>query len=258
MTFNTGATPTEYMRITCGGNIGICNANPLSPLSFANTVGNKIDFYNDGSSRYTAQINSNELRFYNTSTNDVISLYANNTVGLVNKNGQVAIAHTSPVDVLDVMGAFRVRCNTPNFTATCNSLVIDYVNTSIFGSSPMARYYSIGCTGVSAGHKFLVGQPNSGFDAFKWESVLRVSAGAYGTYGVLEVLPDKIGRFLFEYYSDLYQSLGLPALPEDRSGVDVHRLLQPREVCKLTYCCIYSYIAYTVFSVYFVLSCSAS
>ena len=96
---------------------------------------------------------------------------------------------------------------------------------------------------------------NSGFDAFKWESVLRGSAGAYGTYGVLEVLPDKIGRFLFEYYSDLYQSLGLPALPEDRSGVDVHRLLQPREVCKLTYCCIYSYIAYTVFSAYFVFLC---
>jgi hypothetical protein len=96
---------------------------------------------------------------------------------------------------------------------------------------------------------------NSGFDAFKWESVLRGSAGAYWTYGVLEVLPDKIGRFLFEYYSDLYQSLGLPALPEDRSGVDVHCLLQPREVCKLTYCCIYSYIAYTVFSAYFVFLC---
>ena len=156
---------SERLRITCAGNVGIGNCNPLSPLSFANTVGNKIDFYNDGSSRYTAQINSNELRFYNTSTNDVISLYANNTVGLVNKNGQVAIAHTSPVDALDVMGAFRVRCNTPNFTSVCNSLLIDYVNTSIFGSTPMARYYSIGCTGVSAGHKFIVGQPNSAFDA---------------------------------------------------------------------------------------------
>jgi hypothetical protein len=78
--------------------------------------------------------------------------------------GQVGIG-TTPVDTLDVMGSLRIRCNTPNFTAVCNSLVIDYVNTCIFGSSPMARYYSIGCTGVSAGHTFTIGTPTSPVNA---------------------------------------------------------------------------------------------
>ena len=49
-------------------------------------------------------------------------------------------------------------------------------------------------------------------------------------YSVLQVLPDKIGRFLFEYHSELCNSLNLPDLPADRSSVDVHRLLSPREV----------------------------
>jgi hypothetical protein len=80
--------------------------------------------------------------------------------------GNVGIGLTCPVEKLDIMGSLRVRCNTPNFTAACNSLVIDYANTCVFGSSPMTRYYSIGCTGVSAGHTFLVGEPSVGYNAF--------------------------------------------------------------------------------------------
>ena len=71
---------------------------------------------------------------------------------------------------------------------------------------------------------------NIGYDAFQWESILHGDAGYFGKYSVLQVLPDKIGRFLFEYHSELYNSLNLPDLPADRSSVDVHRLLSPREV----------------------------
>jgi len=80
--------------------------------------------------------------------------------------GNVGIGIDTPVDTLDVMGSLRVRCNTPSFTNACNSLVIDYANTCVFGSSPMTRYYSVGCTGISAGHSFLVGQPSAPFNAF--------------------------------------------------------------------------------------------
>jgi hypothetical protein len=80
--------------------------------------------------------------------------------------GNVGVGLTNPVEGLDVQMALRIRCNTPGFTNACNSLVIDYVNTCIFGSNPATRYYSIGCTGVSAAHHFLVGAPSSPFTAF--------------------------------------------------------------------------------------------
>ena len=73
---------------------------------------------------------------------------------------------------------------------------------------------------------------NIGYNTFQWESVLHCDAGYFGKYSVLQVLPDKIGRFLFEYHCELYSSLNLPDLPADRSSMDVHSLLSP----KLSWC----------------------
>ena len=48
------------------GNVGIGNTNPQAPLSFANSVGNKIDFYHNiaDNDRYGIQVQSNELRIH--------------------------------------------------------------------------------------------------------------------------------------------------------------------------------------------------
>ena len=91
---------------------------------------------------------------------------------------------------------------------------------------------------------------NSGYDALQWESILHGDAGVYGKYSVLQVLPDKIGRFLFEYHSELFNSLSLPDLPSDRSSVDVHRLLDPKQVCNHM-AIIYAYFTYSAYSTYF-------
>ena len=88
---------------------------------------------------------------------------------------------------------------------------------------------------------------NSGYDALQWESILHGDAGVYGKYSVLQVLPDKIGRFLFEYHSELFNSLNLPDLPSDRSSVDVHRLLDPKQVCNHMGI-IYAYLTYSAYS----------
>jgi len=85
-------------------------------LSFPNGTGNKIDFYNDGITRYTAQINAGELRFYTCGT-DVITLYAGNTVGLVNRSGRVAINSTS-TDALFSIGDW---CNRGGRLLTSNN-----------------------------------------------------------------------------------------------------------------------------------------
>lgn len=74
------------------------------------------------------------------------------------------------------------------------------------------------------------GEHNLGYDALPWEMILRGTAGEYGQYKVLSVLPDKLARYLFEYHADSYTSLQLPAIPTDRSQTDVHGMLKPSEV----------------------------
>ena len=59
---------------------------------------------------------------------------------------------------------------------------------------------------------------------------LHGDCGEYGRYHELSVLPDKIARYLFEFYSDSYASLHLPEIPEDRSQVNVHALMNPPQV----------------------------
>jgi hypothetical protein len=88
-TFNT-----NQLVLRGDGNVGIGTSSPNTALSFANTTGNKIDFYNDGTARYSVQVNGGELRLYTSQTNDVISLYAGNVIGLVNNNGRVGIGIT--------------------------------------------------------------------------------------------------------------------------------------------------------------------
>ncbi len=69
-----------------------------------------------------------------------------------------------------------------------------------------------------------------GYDAFLWYEVLHNEVGAYGVYSFASILPDKIARFLFEYHCKEFQTLGIPDLPEDRSQLDVHRMLDVTQV----------------------------
>ena len=63
-------------------------------------------------------------------------------------------------------------------------------------------------------------------DVARYCDAINVSyAGEMGKYAVLSVLPDKIDRFLYEYYDTLHSSLGLPPILLDRSGISVHCIL---------------------------------
>ena len=74
------------------------------------------------------------------------------------------------------------------------------------------------------------GTHNSGYHAFRWETILHGNAGEFGKYAVLSVLPDKIARFLYEYHDTSYTSLGLPPIPLDRSNISAHGILQLQQV----------------------------
>ena len=74
------------------------------------------------------------------------------------------------------------------------------------------------------------GSHNLGYHALRWGMILHGNAGEMGKYAVLSVLPDKIARFLYEYHDTSYTSLGLPAMPLDRSDISVHSILRPEQV----------------------------
>ena len=80
-------------------------------------------------------------------------------------------------------------------------------------------------------HRFYGGGAhNLGYDALRWENILHGDCREYGRYHDLSVLPDKIARYLFEFDSELYASLNLPAIPEDRSQVNIHALMNQPQV----------------------------
>ena len=113
--YDLNQTATRLFVAPTTGNVGISNVCPRSPLSFSNGTGDKIDFYNDNVARYSVQVNSGELRFFTCGT-DRISLYAGNTVGLVNRSGKIAIAATS-TDALFSVGDW---CNRGGRLLTSN------------------------------------------------------------------------------------------------------------------------------------------
>ena len=47
-----------------------------------------------------------------------------------------------------------------------------------------------------------VGSHNLGYDALPWEMIVHGNCGEYGRYTELEVLPDKVARYLFEFDSE--------------------------------------------------------
>jgi hypothetical protein len=72
-----------------------------------------------------------------------------------------------------------------------------------------------------------------GFDALDYSKIKYGNAGPLGTYPILSVLPDKFARFLFEFHSGRFETLNLPALPNDRSQFDVHGALDDDKVKQL-------------------------
>ena len=122
--YDLNQSATRLFVAPTTGNVGICNTCPRSPLSFSNGTGDKIDFYNDNIARYSVQVNSGELRFYTCGT-DRISLYAGNTVGLVNRSGKIVIGGTC-TDALFSVGDW---CNRAGrlLTSNCAGWAVDGV-----------------------------------------------------------------------------------------------------------------------------------
>jgi len=79
------------------------------------------------------------------------------------------------------------------------------------------------------------GKENVGWGALMWQDMVGTGEVRFGTLEILRYLPKKIANFLHEFYacSGWFQSLNLPALPTDRSRIDVHAMLKPIHIASL-------------------------
>ena len=171
--YQTGSVAIFNSCIGIGTNapVNLLHASSSLPRIIADTSNRYAVFnmYVNGSEKGAVYWDNTDNLLRIQSNQSVALAYGGNSTayGLyLNASGNTAIKHSSPVDAMDIMGSLRIRCNTPDFTAACNSLVIDFVPTAVFGNNPMARYYAIGCAGVSAGHVFTIGVPTSPVQAF--------------------------------------------------------------------------------------------
>ncbi len=97
----------ELMRIQSDGKVGISNSAPISPLSFANALGNKIAFYDGGSiNDYLGiGVSSSQLNYHvSTNSNHVFLAGGTNGDGTelmrIAPNGNVGISNNTPLSPL--------------------------------------------------------------------------------------------------------------------------------------------------------------
>ncbi len=104
----------DRLTIKTDGNIGVQgNTDPQSPLSFANTVGEKINFWNvDATNNYGIGIQGSQMQFYTgSSTDDIVLGYGSSASFSENLrikgNGNVGIGTNNPGVKLEVVGKVK-------------------------------------------------------------------------------------------------------------------------------------------------------
>jgi hypothetical protein len=96
------------------GNIGLGELNPVVPLNFASTLGNKISFWGTGTNHYGLGIQNNLMQVYTPSSGDDISFGTGNSAAFLEKvrfkgNGTVGIGTATPEgsSLLDVVSTTK-------------------------------------------------------------------------------------------------------------------------------------------------------
>jgi hypothetical protein len=113
--FGSSTAFTERMRIKGNGLVGIGNANPYSPLTFASDIGAKISLFGNSSSNYGLGVANGLLRIYSDAAGSDIGFgYYNGNSFFENMRvtgtGNLGIG-VIPTYTLDIRGRMRIRSN---------------------------------------------------------------------------------------------------------------------------------------------------
>ena len=91
------------------------------------------------------------------------------------------------------------------------------------------------------------GTHQQGYDALDLDFIKQGEAGGrLGQYKVLSCLSDKVAKYLLEFHAGDYTELGLPAIPEDSSSGDIHKMLKSHQVL------LYGLSYFQQLSIYFI------
>lgn len=110
--------PTSSIDISASGNVGIGNASPTAPITFAGVTGDKIQLFpSTAGARFGMGIQAGELQFYVPSggqhfsfnTGGDLQVSGANELVRINSNGNVGIGTTNPLGKLDVNGSIFQR-----------------------------------------------------------------------------------------------------------------------------------------------------
>ena len=119
--FGTGSSGSfsEVMRVKGNGNVGIGNAAPHAPLTFASTFGPKISLYGNSTNSYGFDISNSTLRMFTDGPfSEMLFGYLSGGVFTqrmrIKANGNVAIGSNNPDFLLDVNGRMRIRSGGTN------------------------------------------------------------------------------------------------------------------------------------------------
>lgn len=153
------------------GNVGIGVNNPVSPLSFASSTGNKISLYgSDVNSHYGLGIQGSLLQIYAAGVGDDIGLGYGSSSSFTERmrikgNGYVGIGNTDPAYTLDISGRMRIRSGGSN-ASSAGIWLNNNANSSSPGFVGMESDGAIGFYGD--------GTPNG------WGVVMNIATGNVG------------------------------------------------------------------------------
>jgi N-acetylneuraminic acid mutarotase len=179
----------ERLTIKDNGNIGIGNASPNAPLSFANVTSNKkIALFDVGNNNefYGLGVNNNIFRYQVPAIIDNHVFYAgvnattSNELFRIQGDGKVGIGTNAPSATLEVQSTLNPSLMISNTTA------IDYGRMRIRSGNTSNRFWDIAAnnSGATAGDDLLhIYHPNAGnVISLKSNGAVGVS-GNYGTSG---------------------------------------------------------------------------
>jgi Chaperone of endosialidase len=165
-----GTNDIERMRITESGNVGIGENNPIFPLNFASSIGDKISLYGNGAAHYGFGIQGSLLQIYSAGSGDDIAFGYGGSASFTERmrikgNGAVGIGINNPSYVLEVNGRSLIHSGGSNSTSA-GIWFNNNANTSNTGFVGMESDNAIGFYGT--------GTPNG------WGVVMNIATGNVG------------------------------------------------------------------------------
>lgn len=116
------------LSLTRGGNLGIGNFTPGFPLSFADTLGDKISLWGQSGNHFGFGIQGSLLQIHSDTTNSDIAFGAGRSAAMtevmrVKGTGRVGIGTTTPVAALDVRGNIALGTNGQQFATSAQEVL---------------------------------------------------------------------------------------------------------------------------------------